>query len=376
MSFPTNALPEEFQAEHGSIDLGEDKKPTQEEDGEDEDLDLDKAGQRVWLCKVPRFLMDEWMKAQQEGEVLGRVRVYDEKDAQGNPKIAVILNQPSSSIAGPSSQPDIKGKRPASSTGGHHSGSGVPTEYKLTMQNTESKNLYVFGEKVEEVEESGEEGITSLLGTVAHECSLTPNIGGADASAAYARILRERQRKATEPKRTLKRLEVDQATANRLASGMGMAGVKGRAATFVNTSSRGKAGNSTARYARIPKNELLDLLFTHFSSAPYWSLRSLNDHVKQPQVYLKEVLGEIATLVPKGPYAQMYALKPEFKGTQGSRSDAAPPGQGTVRGSSAGDGGATRASVKQEAESNFGSVKREDGEDEGDEDDEGMEIVS
>ncbi|GAA5914823.1 hypothetical protein JCM6882_007283 [Rhodosporidiobolus microsporus] len=378
MSFPTNALPEEFQAEHGSIDLTDDKPNVNgQDDGEDEDLDLAKGGQRVWLCKVPRFLMDEWSKAQQEGEILGRVRVYDEKDSKGNPKIAVILNSSSSNAAaGPSSQPDIKGKRPAASSTAS-GGAGLPTEYKLTMQNTESKNLYVFGEKVEEVEESGEEGarkkrrITSLLGTVAHECSLTPNIGGADASAAYARILRERQKKAAEPKRTLKRLDVDQATANRLASGMGMSGVKGRVATFANTSSRGKPSTSTARYARIPKNELLDLLFTHFSTAPYWSLRSLNDHVKQPQVYLKEVLGEIATLVPKGPYAQMYALKPEFK-QRGEEAGA----------SSAGNGGVSRAGVKQEASSILGNVpavKKEEGlddDDEDDDDDGGMEIVS
>ncbi|GAA5824795.1 hypothetical protein JCM11251_005346 [Rhodosporidiobolus azoricus] len=380
MSFPTNALPEEFQAEHGSIDLTDDKPNVNgQEEGEDEDLDLARAGQRVWLCKVPRFLMDEWSKAQQEGEILGRLRVYDEKDSKGNPKIAVLLNSSSNSnaTAGPSSQPDIKGKRPASShpSGG---GAGLPTEYQLTMQNTESKNLFVFGEKVEEVEESGEEGarkkrrVTSLLGTVAHECSLTPNIGGADASAAYARILRERQKKAAEPKRTLKRLDVDQATANRLASGMGLSGVKGRVATFANTSSRGKAATSTARYARIPKNELLDLLFTHFSTAPYWSLRSLNDHVKQPQVYLKEVLSEIATLVPKGPYAQMYALKPEFK--QGDDG-------GSGASTSAGDGGATRAAVKQEASSILGNVpavKKEEDADDGEDDDSdgGMEFVS
>ncbi|GAA6012752.1 hypothetical protein JCM10207_005349 [Rhodosporidiobolus poonsookiae] len=386
MSFVNNTLPEEFQADHGSIDLEDDKagvaRAGQDDEGEDEDLDLDRAKQRVWLCKVPRFLMDEWTKAQQEGEILGRVRVYDEKDSRGNPKIAVILNAPTPSS--PSAQADIKGKRPASSTaapGSGSSGAGVPTEYKLTMQNTESKNLFVFGEKIEDVMDSGEEGarkkrrVTSLLGTVAHECSLTPNIVGADASAAYARIMRERQRKATEPKRTLKRLDVDQATANRLASGMGMAGVKGRVATFTNTSSRGgKASASAPRYSRIPKNELLDLLFTHFSSAPYWSLRSLNDHVKQPVVYLKEVLGEIATLVPKGPYAQMYTLKPEFKGTQGV--------QGSTSKSSAGDGGARSAGVKQETESILGrvpAVKREEGveDDDDDDDDEGgMEIVS
>ena len=75
-------------------------------------------------------------------------------------------------------------------------------------------------------------GKTTLVGTVAHECSLTPSIQSADASAAYARILRERQRKAAEPRSTLKMLDVDKAQANRMASGMGTAGLKGRVATF------------------------------------------------------------------------------------------------------------------------------------------------
>jgi transcription initiation factor TFIIF subunit beta len=85
--FNRNALPEEFQAEHGSIDLDDDSsssKPTTggaaaaDDRQEDEDLDLARAGQRVWLCKVPRFLLDKWQQSEREGEILGRVRVYDE----------------------------------------------------------------------------------------------------------------------------------------------------------------------------------------------------------------------------------------------------------------------------------------------------------
>lgn len=34
----------------------------------------------------------------------------------------------------------------------------LPTEYKLEMQNPHSKNLFVFGEKEEELEDSGEVG--------------------------------------------------------------------------------------------------------------------------------------------------------------------------------------------------------------------------
>ncbi|GAA5955287.1 hypothetical protein JCM21900_003034 [Sporobolomyces salmonicolor] len=386
MSFPTNTLPEEFQEEHGSIDLTDDKPGIangQDDEGEDEDLDLTRAGQRVWLCKVPRFLMEKWSQAEQEGAILGRVRVYDEKDEKGNPKIAVILNDAPSTSAGPSylapPKPDIKGKRRASP-----GGDGVPTEYKLTMQNTASKNMYVFGERIEDDLETGEEGarkkrrITSMLGTVHHECSLTPSLSSTDAAAAYARILRERQRKAAEPKRTLKRLDVDQATANRLASGMGMGGVKARVGAFINTAKPTSAtSSSTARFSRIPKNELLDALFTHFGTAQYWTLRSLNDHVKQPQVYLKEVLGEIATLVKNGPYASMYALKPEYKGGSGVKSLGAAAGGAEGAGLQQGE---TKVKPDPDAGASAG-VKLEEGldedsEDADDDDDEGMEIVS
>lgn len=177
----------------------------------------------------------------------------------------MLLNEHASTSTGGAAstsdaKPDVKGKRPAAASNAAATGDGVPTEYKLTMQNTASKNLYVFGEKIEDDLDTGEEGarkkrrgsllsrlhayrggclprpittgVTSLLGTVAHECSLTPVISTPAASAAYARIMRERHRKAAESKRTLKRLEVDDATANRLASGVGVGGIKARAATF------------------------------------------------------------------------------------------------------------------------------------------------
>jgi transcription initiation factor TFIIF subunit beta len=79
MSFATNTLPEEFQQEHGTVDLGaETSKEAEEASHQDEDLDLDRAGNRVWLCKVPRFLMDKWNEQAEQGAILGRVRVYDE----------------------------------------------------------------------------------------------------------------------------------------------------------------------------------------------------------------------------------------------------------------------------------------------------------
>ena len=138
----------------------------------------------------------------------------------------------------------------------------------------------------------------------------------------------------------------------------------------------------------MPHNELLDLLISQFSLAPYWSLKSLNEHVKQPQTYLKQTLAEIANLVRNGPYAGMWALKQEFK--QGSNEDA------SNRSGTSGNGA---GSVKKEEEGGVGGgqgesggfrVKSEEGldpsgvlnedidaeDDEDDEEEDGMEFVS
>lgn len=50
--FPTNALPAEFEQEHGSVDLADAKPVLGEDGGEDEDLGIQDVGQRVWLVKV------------------------------------------------------------------------------------------------------------------------------------------------------------------------------------------------------------------------------------------------------------------------------------------------------------------------------------
>lgn len=169
--------------------------------------------------------------------------------------------------------------------------------------------------------------MTSLVGTVHHECSLTPSISSLSASSSYSSIMRERQRRAAEPKRTVKMLDVDQGMANRLASGIGMAGVKGRVSSFVvrpppscpthsQSSQKAKPSasqNADLRAARIPQNELIDLLFTHFERSPYWTLKALKEHVRQPETYLKETLLQIAQLLKRGPYVGMWTLLDTFK---------------------------------------------------------------
>ena len=63
---------------------------------------------------------------------------------------------------------------------------------------------------------------------------------------------------------------------------------------------------------RLPRSDLLTLLFTEFSRYPYWTLKNLALVTQQPLVWLKEVVNEVGVLNKRGPYANMYSLKPEY----------------------------------------------------------------
>lgn len=64
--------------------------------------------------------------------------------------------------------------------------------------------------------------------------------------------------------------------------------------------------------ARLEQTELTDRLFDCFNSKPYWSFVVLSKTLEQPDQWLREVLTEVAEQVPSGPYAGLWALKPEW----------------------------------------------------------------
>ena len=119
---------------------------------------------------------------------------------------------------------------------------------------------------------------TSIVGTVAHECTVTPVM-----NASYSKTVKSRVEIANKPKRQVQMLS-DQNGAptdgylynpklsqpfNKFTGG--------------NVKSKTDAQNNKA--TRIPKNELLDLLFKCFQDYPYWSLKGLREHLKQPEVF-------------------------------------------------------------------------------------------
>jgi transcription initiation factor TFIIF subunit beta len=69
------------------------------------------------------------------------------------------------------------------------------------------------------------------------------------------------------------------------------------------------------RMARMAKNDLLDELFAHFRQKRFWSIKELRTKVQQPEVYLREVLNEIAILERSGPNNGMYRLTENYAPT-------------------------------------------------------------
>jgi transcription initiation factor TFIIF subunit beta len=75
----------------------------------------------------------------------------------------------------------------------------------------------------------------------------------------------------------------------------------------------------------MPRNQLLDVLFKLFQDQDYWPIRALRERTQQPEVYLKEVLSEIATLHRSGEHAGSYELREAFteNGVKGEGMNAA-----------------------------------------------------
>lgn len=324
----------------------------------DLDLDLTRGMHQVWLVKVPKFLIDGWSRIQQDDVPLGHVRVYD-PDENGNQPMELILPE-SPAWPIPIEDPLVRSQF-----------AHMPRKYDMKLTSTTSetyaKNLYAFEEELideddvasdlgvdedvvpDSVDIKGPRGTgpargvhkkrrkTALTGTVTNETSVQPQKLQAPVTLSteskpllragqsrslltpeYREILRRRRIESSTPKRSVIMMESgDTGMNNMLAAGVGKGHIKPRATNIVAGAMQSRSGDSTEKFARMPRNELLDLLFSLFDKYSHWSLKRLREETQQPYVYLREVLSTIANQHHNGPYAGSWSLKREY--SEGSR---------------------------------------------------------
>jgi transcription initiation factor TFIIF subunit beta len=102
-------------------------------------------------------------------------------------------------------------------------------------------------------------------------------------NASYSKTVKSRVQEANQPKRQVRMLS-DQ---NGIPDGSYLYNPKSNQpfGNFTGGSARTKADAQNNKATRIPKNELLDLLFKCFQEYAYWSLKGLREYVKQPEVH-------------------------------------------------------------------------------------------
>lgn len=185
-------------------------------------------------------------------------------------------------------------------------------------------------------------GVTALTGTVTNETALQPQRKAPEdvktdtkkpitmgsrslITPEYREILRNRHKDSTTPKRSVKMMdEADAGLNNMLAAGVGKGHVKSRAANLVFQASQARSNQPPEKFARMPRNELLDLLFSLFDRYKHWSLKRLREETQQPYAYLREVLLSIADQHHNGPYAGSWSLKREYSEARRDNNDAGP----------------------------------------------------
>lgn len=262
-----------------------------------------------------------------------------------------------------------------STSGGSAATPSIPQEYDITMLNTQVRNSYVFSEenltkfkqeltemaempeqpslqpidkkkasdaaaaaaasgkkpykfyRVQKNQNAGKDGApppkkfipfvktipkkTALVGKICHDCQIIPSKN----DSKYGEILSRRN--TIRPEKMRPKVTLLEEIPGVIQSNAGPSIRGNNTSVFLKSNPKaglnGSKGTEGGRAIRMPKKDLLDLLFRLFEEYEYWSMKGLKERTRQPESYLKESLDSIANLIKKGPYTSKYNLKPEYK---------------------------------------------------------------
>ncbi|MCJ1464069.1 hypothetical protein MMC07_002681 [Pseudocyphellaria aurata] len=296
------------------------------------DLDFGGSTQGIYLTRIPKYLWETWSKLDDDDEIrIGTIRV--EGSSEDPKRMSLLLSS------------DAAQNR------------NVPKEYNMHVANRDSSNTFIFTEKdlpgyASRMKGTARKGVgnggfpndrisnrtafrdrprqslqagdkskrwqpnfrkaipkqTALVGQIRTEINCLPVENG-----EYHHIMEQRAKETMKPKRETRFLTEAEAGHGGNLLVPGTLGQSGNFDKFIRTTDvvRGKAQDSRA--ARMPQNELLDMIYDCFKRYNYWSLKSLKAELNQPEAYLKQTLEKVALLVRQGTHAMTWQLKPESK---------------------------------------------------------------
>lgn len=187
--------------------------------------------------------------------------------------------------------------------------SDLPKEYLLQfVKRPQQQQIHMFcespagGNLVLQVCLSYSLCIEALMirGKVEQECQLKPIL-----NEEYREIMKQRNIESNRPRRSVQVVD------------SGSAGIQVGLIPHVNETElllkKKRKFEPELRKERLPRAEVMDLVFKAFEKFAHWTLKGLVEHTQQPTSYLKEVLAEICIFNKRGPYKNLFELKPEYK---------------------------------------------------------------
>ncbi|PKB98987.1 hypothetical protein RhiirA5_250110, partial [Rhizophagus irregularis] len=239
------------------------------------DIDLEDLENEAWLIKLPAYLFDKWADVADDDTELARVQYF--VDSRG------IGSQP----------PKQSYKLILSDIERHEN---EPKEYDLEVVDDNVADTYLFYQYKDD-------GSVSIAAAAKKNFIVKPTFG-----VDYSRKVRQRTLQAATSTRRIKIIGDNENHGAYVPPGAYAAAIT----KFGNLVQKKPKVSINQKTTRMPKNELIDLLFGAFEKYTYWTLRGLKDYAKQPESYLKDVLNEIAILDKRGSYNNCYHLKPEY----------------------------------------------------------------
>ncbi|KAK3268840.1 hypothetical protein CYMTET_22674 [Cymbomonas tetramitiformis] len=259
-------------------------------------LDVKKADiSRYWLVKVPSFVKNAWQNSASRAEEgtfgpqFGKMKLTFDPCAQDSRQREL----PDACLSLTSQE-----------------AADIPKDYDLKFQAVEATQqnaMYVFSQDPY----AGNK--LTVEGKVQHKLDCRPQ---SMEDATYNKISKDRINDANKKARTLAMLELRDAKKMKMLKPV---------STSEKRSVKALGRQPEERRARLGKEELQDELFSLFERQSYWSFKQLVMETHQPAVWLKEVLQEVCRFNKRGPYADKWEVKPEYRHSKTAEAPAPPP---------------------------------------------------
>ncbi|VUC33824.1 unnamed protein product [Clonostachys rosea] len=299
--------------------------------------------ENLYLARVPKYIWDAWMKMTERlgdnDEIqIGTMRTWNEEQPNGGSQVKLRLL--------------LHDKQPEHQL--------LPREYDVEVLDGQVKNHYIFSERDLESYKAKNKARTEAANAGIPMSVLRAKEGGVE-KPHYDRRNRFQPyyRKAIPMSSVIEktkitgkinydvRLEPRDKTeetrllAQRLLEADTKAGVRvisrNKASAIINPGIAGSAGwgnnfiknaaptvkpkkAEVVKNARLPKNQLLDLIFDCFRQYQYWSMKALRQRTQQPEAWLRQVVDEVAVLIKSGSFANHYTLSDAYRDKAGSES--------------------------------------------------------